>query len=99
MPPIQVEASGLRPEWASGIRNVQQAVVGDLLEGDLSGLRRAVRRLKEDLPASAGPGESLFLRQALVAFVDRCARQLHDRFHATRRRTAVQRVTSLGARG
>ena len=83
MPPLPVEPSGLRPEWASSMRNVQQAVVGDLLDGELSGLRRAVRRMKDDLPACANSAESLFLRQALVAFVDRSARQLHDRFHAS----------------
>jgi AraC-like DNA-binding protein len=83
MTPVQQESQGVRFEWASHVRNVQQAVVGDLLSGDLLGLDRAVRRMKEDLPAPANPAESLFLRQALVPFVDRSARHQHERFHAS----------------
>jgi AraC-like DNA-binding protein len=82
MMPVREELQGVRQGWASIIRNVQQSVVGDLLNGDLFGLRRAVRRMKEDLPAADSPLESLFLRQVLLTFVDRCARQLDDRFHA-----------------
>jgi AraC-like DNA-binding protein len=83
MTSVQPQHAELRLEWASEVRNVQQAVVGDLLDGDLTGLQRAVQRMKDDLPTAANATESLFLRQALVAFVDRCAHDLHVRFHTS----------------
>jgi AraC-like DNA-binding protein len=72
----------LRSEWMLSIRNVQQAAVGDMVHGDLVGLEQGVRRLSAELPTPVSPGECLFLRQALVPFVDRCARHLHQRFHS-----------------
>jgi AraC-like DNA-binding protein len=75
------ELSSFTAEWVSGLRNVQQAAVGDFFYADPIGLRRAVRRLKHELPAATSFAERLFLRQAIMLFLDRSSRYLHDRFH------------------
>ncbi|HET7698319.1 MAG TPA: AraC family transcriptional regulator [Vicinamibacterales bacterium] len=73
---------GLRLAWASSVRNIYQAVVGELSCGDPTRVDPAVQRLKRNLPPPANGVEADHLRQSLAIFTERSARAVHERFHA-----------------
>ena len=82
MDPSVDPGHGLRLAWASTVRNLYQAVVGELSCGDPTRLDPAVQRLKHHLPAPINGVEADHLRQSLAIFLDRGARAMHQRFHA-----------------
>ena len=82
MAEVEDVCEGVRIHWASMVRNVQQAAVGDLGLGVVSEIAVAVRRLKREIPHPVNQAESLNLRQSLIVFADRAARDHHQRFHA-----------------
>jgi AraC-like DNA-binding protein len=75
-------SQGVRVDWACHVRNVYQAAIGDLLDGDPAGFSAAVNRVTCVLPTPADAVEALHLRESMTTLVDRMARTAHARFHA-----------------
>jgi AraC-like DNA-binding protein len=76
------ETPGMSTEWASGVRNVCQAAVGDLLAGGATGIRQAATRLVRELAPPSNDAEAAHVRQTLLLFLNDASVVADRRFHA-----------------